>query len=93
MMSPLLESSRPFHDSKAVLQLERAVLRSLGSLACLTTLLQEPNSENCLDLIHAALPCENVIIVPDSNYITPAIRKFMLDMPNSGGFQNIGLLT
>ena len=24
-------------------------------------------------------------------YITPAVRKFMLDMPSSGSFQNVGL--
>ena len=51
----------------------------------------EPNSENCLDLIFAASPCEKVIIVSDTNYITSAIRKFMLDMPSPGSFQNIGL--
>ena len=52
----------------------------------------EPNSENGFDLIFAAPPCEEVITVPDTNYITSAIRKFMLDMPNPGNFQNIGLL-
>ena len=41
---------------------------------------QEPNSENCLDLSFAAPPCEKVIIVLDTNYITSAIRKFMLDI-------------
>ena len=51
-----------------------------------------PNSENCLDLIFAAPPCEKVIIVPDTNYIISAIRKFMLDMPSPGRFQNIALL-
>ena len=38
------------------------------------------------------IPCEKAIIVPDTNYITSAIRKFMLDMPSPGSFQNIGLL-
>ena len=53
---------------------------------------QEPNSENCLDLIFAASPCEKVIIVPVRNCTTSAIRKFMLDIPSPGSFQNIGLL-
>ena len=55
-------------------------------------IVREPNSEKCLDLIFAAPPCEKAIIVPDTNYITSAIRKFMLDMPSPGSFQNIGLL-
>ena len=54
-------------------------------------LVWEPNFENCLDLIFAAPPCEKVIIVPDTNYITSAIRNFMLDMPSPVSFQNIGL--
>ena len=56
-------------------------------------LVQEPNSENCLDLdlIFAAPPCEKVIIVPDASYITFAIRKLMLDIQSAGSFQNIGL--
>ena len=33
-------------------------------------LIIEPNSESCLDLIFAVLPCDKVIIVPDTNYIT-----------------------
>ena len=45
----------------------------------------EANSENCSDLIFA-------VIVPDTNYVTSAIRKLMLDMPGPGSFQNIGLL-
>ena len=53
---------------------------------------REPNSENCLDLIFAAPLCEKVIVVPDTNYVRSAIRKFMLDMPSPGSFQNIGLL-
>ena len=55
----------------------------------ITEIVREPN---CLDLIFAASPYEKVIIVPDTNYITSAIRKFMLDMPSPGSFQNIGLL-
>ena len=63
-------------------------------------LVQEPNSENCLDLIFAAPPREkiitvpdtNYITVPDTNYITSAIRKFMLDMPSPGKLQNFGPL-
>ena len=53
---------------------------------------RESNSENFLDLIFAAPPCEKVMIVLDTNYITSAIRKLMLDMKNPGSFQNIGLL-
>ena len=51
----------------------------------------EPNSENCLDLIFVPSPCEKDIIVSDTNFITSAIRKFMLDIPSSGSFQDIGL--
>ena len=51
-----------------------------------------PDSENYLDLIYVAHLCEKVIIVPDTNHITSAIRNFILDMPNPGSFQNIGLL-
>ena len=36
--------------------------------------------------------CEKVIIVPDTNYITSAIRKLILYIPSPGSFQNIGLL-
>ena len=54
-------------------------------------LVLEPNSENCLDLIFVAPPCEKVIFVSDENFITSAIRKFMLDMQSPGSFQNIGL--
>ena len=50
---------------------------------------REPNTENCSDFIFAADPCEKAIIVPDTNYITSAILKFILDMPSPGGFQNI----
>ena len=55
-------------------------------------IVREPNSENCLDLVFAAAPCEKAIIVPDTNYITSSVRKFMLDMLSPGSFQNIGLL-
>ena len=51
----------------------------------------EPNSEDFLDLIFVAPPCEKVIFVSDKNYITSAIKKFMLDMPSPGSSQNIGL--
>ena len=50
----------------------------------------EPNSENCLDLIFVAPPCDKVLIVPDTKCITFAIRTFMLDVPSPGSFQNIG---
>ena len=51
----------------------------------------EPNSKNSLDLIFVAPPCQKVIFVSDKSYITSAIRKFILDMPVPGSFQNIGL--
>ena len=35
--------------------------------------------------------CQKVIIVPDTNYITSAIRKLMLGIPSPGSFQSIGL--
>ena len=35
--------------------------------------------------------CQKVIIVPDTKYITSAIRNLMLDIPSPGSFQNIGL--
>ena len=68
-----------------------SILRFSASV-CSLDLVRDPNSENCLDLIFAAPSCEKAIIVPDTNYITSAIRKFMLDMPSPGSFQNIGLL-
>ena len=55
-------------------------------------MVREPNSENCLDSIFVSPPREKVVILPDTNCITFAIRKFMLDMPSVDGFQNIGLL-
>ena len=58
----------------------------------LTFLVRQSNSGNCLDLVFATPPCEKVIIIPVTNYITSTIRKFMLDMPSPGNFQNIGLL-
>ena len=54
-------------------------------------LVWEPNSENYLDLIFVASACEKVISVSDENYITYAMRKFMMEMPSPGSFQNIGL--
>ena len=54
-------------------------------------IIQEPNQENCLDLIFVPSPCEKVVIVPDTDCITSDIRKLMLDMPNPGSFQDIGL--
>ena len=60
-------------------------------MICHNILVWEPNSENCLDLIFLVFPYEKVIIVPDTNHITSAIRKFMLDMQGPGSFQNIGL--
>ena len=56
-----------------------------------SSLVQEPNSKDCLHLIFVASPCEKVISVSDENYITYAIRKFILDMPSPGSVQNIGL--
>ena len=47
--------------------------------------------EKYFDLTFVALPCDKVIFVFDKNYITSAIRKFMLDMPSPGSFQNIVL--
>ena len=38
-------------------------------------IVQEPDYENCLDLICVAPPCEQVIFLSDKNYITSAIRK------------------
>ena len=55
----------------------------------LVYIVREPHSENCFYLIFAAPPCEKVIIIPDTNYVTSAIRKFMLDMPSPGSFQNV----
>ena len=51
---------------------------------CIITLIlvQEPNSENCLDffLLH---PCEKVIIIPDTNYITSTIKKIHMGFAKS----------
>ena len=54
-------------------------------------IVRESDSENYLDLIFAAPPYKKVIILPDTNYIISAIRKFMLDVPSPGSSQNIGL--
>ena len=75
-------------------------IEELDSVYCLSKILftddtlitREPTSENCLDFIFAAFLCEKVIIVPDTNYITSAITKFMLDMPSPGSLKNIGVL-
>ena len=53
---------------------------------------REPNSENWLNWTFTVLPFEKVIIVPDTSYITSAIRKFMLDMSSPCSLQNISLL-
>ena len=62
----------------------------------MTPLVREPNSENYLDMFFAAPPpFEEVIIVPDTNYITSAFRKLIIHVgytPSPGSFQNIGLL-
>ena len=50
----------------------------------------ETNFENCIDPIFNASPYEKVAIVPYTNCITATIRKFMLDMPGPGSFQDIG---
>ena len=62
-------------------------------LECEDTLyvVREPNFENCLDFISVAPLFEKVIFVSDQNDLTSAIRKFMLDMPTSGSFQNKSL--
>ena len=44
-----------------------------------------------VDLIFIASICGKLIFVPYTNYITSAIRKFMLDIPIPGSFQNKGL--
>ena len=43
--------------------------------------------KNCLDLSFVTPSFETNIFVPDENYITYAIRKFMLNMPSPGNFQ------
>ena len=53
-------------------------------------IVQEPNSESCLDFIFVASACEKVIFMSDEDYITYAIRKFMLDTPSPGSVQNVG---
>ena len=44
------------------------------------SIVPESNSENCLNVIFVASPCEKVIFVSDEEYVTSAIRNFMLDM-------------
>ena len=50
-----------------------------------------PHMNSALDLLFVTSPREKVIIVPDTNYITSAIRRFMLNMVSlcSLRFQNI----
>ena len=67
-------------------------VQPLQSMSEESHLVREPSSENSLDFIFAATPCEQINIVPDTNCISSAIRKFMLDMPSPGIFQNIALL-
>ena len=55
-------------------------------------IVREKNIENCSDLIFAAPLVGKLSLYQIQNYITSAIRKFMLDKPNPGSFQNIGLL-
>ena len=55
-------------------------------------IVRESYSENCLDFIFAGPVCEKVNIVPDKNYMTPGIRKSMLDMLSRNSFQNICFL-
>ena len=54
-------------------------------------LVEKSNSENHLDLILIASPCEQVIFVSDTKCATSAIRKFMLDILVPGNFQNMRL--
>ena len=44
-----------------------------------------------LDLNFVPSPCEKVVIVPDTNFITSAIRKFMMDIPSRSSFRYISL--
>ena len=37
-------------------------------------------------------PCKNVIFVLERSYITPAVRRSMLDVPAPGSFRNISHL-
>ena len=69
-------------------------LFQIHRFAYVILIVREPNSETCLALVMAAPLCEKVIIVSDINWahITSAIKKFMMDRPSPGSFQNIGLL-
>ena len=62
------------------------IVRTLSNI-----IIREQNNKSCLDLIFAVHPCEKLISASDENYIISAIRKFMLDMPRPGSFQNIDL--
>ena len=79
-----------FHFKVDIPRKSREIRNSL-TISCIFLLefLQGPNSENCLVLVF----CKKmrVIFASDEKYITYAIRKFMLDMPSPGRFQNIGL--
>ena len=44
-----------------------------------------------LDLIFVPSPCEKVVIVPNTNCITSAIRKFMMEILSPSCFQYISL--
>ena len=81
---------KSFSTSRNSLQ-EPNVRNSTLNVFQTTQIVREPNSENCLDLIFVASLCEKVIFVLDTKYITSAIRKFMLEMPSPGSYQNIGL--
>ena len=56
-----------------------------------TEIVRESNHENGLDLILVRYLSEKAVIVPDTNCITSAVRKFMLDMPGPSSSQDIGL--
>ena len=79
---PSLEKES-FHWRKSDGRLHYFLLSN--SKSGLSPLVQESNSENCLDLIFVAFPCEKDIIV------TSVIRKFILGVPRPGSFLNIDL--
>ena len=54
-------------------------------------IIRELNSENSLDLIFGPSPGEKVVILTDTHCIIYANRKFVLDMPSDGSFQDTGL--
>ena len=43
-------------------------------------IVREPNYENCLDFIFVASLCEKIIFTSKGNFMTLAIRRFVLDM-------------